>query len=59
MNNSVGSDLRTPRVNGVVVTFNPSKVEPGVRFPLDAFFDVDSHTNLHQILLLLWIFSFG
>ena len=25
-------------VNGVVVTWNPSKVQLGVRFPLDALF---------------------
>jgi hypothetical protein len=28
----------SPRVNGVVVTWNPSKVQLGVRFPLDATF---------------------
>ena len=27
---------RTPSVHGVMVTWNPSKVQPGVRFPLDA-----------------------
>ena len=36
-------------VNGVVVTWNPSKVQLGVRFPLDAHF---------SLLLLFLLFDF-
>ena len=45
---------KTLCVNDVVVTFNPSKVDPGVRFPLDAF-SFNVFIALNEIMILCYL----